>query len=312
MASLDQDRILRRYLELIEATLRTNAWQRDPRRAAQGLRLLQVRPGARSPACRCRGRPSRSSSTRPRRGRAPARRQGRARRPALVRPPRGLPHRGPGPDEGADGQERGDRAGGRQGRLRRQAAARRRRPRGVQEEAIRCYSTFLRGPARHHRQPARRRAWCRRTDVVRYDGDDPYLVVAADKGTATFSDIANARQPRVRLLARRRLRVGRLRRLRPQGHGHHRPRRVGIGQAPLPRARAGHPDAAVHGRRRRRHVGRRVRQRHAAVASRSGSSPPSTTATSSSTPIPTRRARSPSASGCSTCRARAGPTTTAR
>ncbi|HEX3673191.1 MAG TPA: NAD-glutamate dehydrogenase [Rhizomicrobium sp.] len=29
-------------------------------------------------------------------------------------------------------------------------------------------------------------------DVVRHDGDDPYLVVAADKGTATFSDIANA------------------------------------------------------------------------------------------------------------------------
>ena len=28
--------------------------------------------------------------------------------------------------------------------------------------------------------------------VVRLDGDDPYLVVAADKGTATFSDIANA------------------------------------------------------------------------------------------------------------------------
>jgi glutamate dehydrogenase len=28
-------------------------------------------------------------------------------------------------------------------------------------------------------------------DVVRYDEDDPYLVVAADKGTATFSDLAN-------------------------------------------------------------------------------------------------------------------------
>src|SRR4029077_5935333 len=27
--------------------------------------------------------------------------------------------------------------------------------------------------------------------VVRHEGDDPYLVVAADKGTATFSDIAN-------------------------------------------------------------------------------------------------------------------------
>ncbi|MCW2877044.1 MAG: NAD-glutamate dehydrogenase [Sphaerisporangium sp.] len=29
-------------------------------------------------------------------------------------------------------------------------------------------------------------------DVVRHDGDDTYLVVAADKGTATFSDIANS------------------------------------------------------------------------------------------------------------------------
>ena len=28
-------------------------------------------------------------------------------------------------------------------------------------------------------------------DVVRHDGDDPYIVVAADKGTASFSDIAN-------------------------------------------------------------------------------------------------------------------------
>ena len=29
-------------------------------------------------------------------------------------------------------------------------------------------------------------------DVVSYDGEDPYLVVAADKGTATFSDFANS------------------------------------------------------------------------------------------------------------------------
>ena len=33
--------------------------------------------------------------------------------------------------------------------------------------------------------------WWRRPGVVRLDGDDPYLVVAADKGTATFSDVAN-------------------------------------------------------------------------------------------------------------------------
>ncbi|MBW3099180.1 NAD-glutamate dehydrogenase [Pseudohoeflea coraliihabitans] len=30
------------------------------------------------------------------------------------------------------------------------------------------------------------------SDTIRHDGDDPYFVVAADKGTATFSDIANA------------------------------------------------------------------------------------------------------------------------
>ena len=35
-------------------------------------------------------------------------------------------------------------------------------------------------------------------DVVRHDGDDPYLVVAADKGTATFSDIANRLAARYR------------------------------------------------------------------------------------------------------------------
>ena len=60
-----------------------------------------------------------------------------------------------------------------------------------QAEVIACYQTLIRGMldmtdnivddkivAPEH--------------VVRYDGDDAYLVVAADKGTATFSDIANA------------------------------------------------------------------------------------------------------------------------
>ena len=48
---------------------------------------------------------------------------------------------------------------------------------------------------------------------------------------------------------------------------------------------------ALHRGRRRRHVGRRVRQRHAAVAADPAARPPSTTATSSSTPTPTRRSR---------------------
>ena len=30
------------------------------------------------------------------------------------------------------------------------------------------------------------------SSVKRFDADDPYLVVAADKGTAAFSDIANS------------------------------------------------------------------------------------------------------------------------
>ncbi len=50
-------------------------------------------------------------------------------------------------------------------------------------------------------------------DTVRIDGNDPYLVVAADKGTASFSDTANSHCHRARLLARRRLRLGRLGRL---------------------------------------------------------------------------------------------------
>ncbi|VVD99509.1 NAD-glutamate dehydrogenase [Pandoraea capi] len=58
-------------------------------------------------------------------------------------------------------------------------------------EGVACYQTFLRGlldltdnyvDGRLVPPP----------QTVRIDGDDPYLVVAADKGTATFSDYANA------------------------------------------------------------------------------------------------------------------------
>ena len=59
-----------------------------------------------------------------------------------------------------------------------------------QAEVVECYRTFMRGlldvtdtiDSGRVVPPPR---------VVRHDGDDPYLVVAADKGTATFSDIAN-------------------------------------------------------------------------------------------------------------------------
>ncbi len=63
-------------------------------------------------------------------------------------------------------------------------------------EAVECYKILIRGlldltdnivadgSGGHRIAPP--------PDVVRHDGDDPYLVVAADKGTATFSDYANA------------------------------------------------------------------------------------------------------------------------
>ncbi|MEY9215374.1 NAD-glutamate dehydrogenase [Thermobifida halotolerans] len=68
-------------------------------------------------------------------------------------------------------------------------------PRGdrdtVMAEVVSCYKQFISGLLDvtdnlvngHVSHPE---------DVVRYDGDDSYLVVAADKGTATFSDIANS------------------------------------------------------------------------------------------------------------------------
>ena len=58
-------------------------------------------------------------------------------------------------------------------------------------EGIASYKLFISGAARHHRQPASAGEVVPPPRVVRHDDDDTYLVVAADKGTATFSDIAN-------------------------------------------------------------------------------------------------------------------------
>ncbi|WP_020649020.1 NAD-glutamate dehydrogenase [Solimonas variicoloris] len=58
------------------------------------------------------------------------------------------------------------------------------------QQGVECYKTFLRGllDITDNRVGD---AIVPPPDVVRHDSDDPYLVVAADKGTATFSDIAN-------------------------------------------------------------------------------------------------------------------------
>ena len=59
-----------------------------------------------------------------------------------------------------------------------------------QKEGVECYKTLLRGML-DITDNLRGADVIPPKDVVRRDADDPYLVVAADKGTATFSDIAN-------------------------------------------------------------------------------------------------------------------------
>jgi glutamate dehydrogenase len=58
-------------------------------------------------------------------------------------------------------------------------------------EGIRCYKTFIRGLLDITDNVIDNKIVPPK-NVVRLDKDDPYLVVAADKGTATFSDIANS------------------------------------------------------------------------------------------------------------------------
>ncbi|HEX7403750.1 MAG TPA: NAD-glutamate dehydrogenase, partial [Usitatibacter sp.] len=58
------------------------------------------------------------------------------------------------------------------------------------KEGIECYRNFLRGLLDVTDNLVAGKV-VPPSGVVRHDADDPYLVVAADKGTATFSDIAN-------------------------------------------------------------------------------------------------------------------------
>lgn len=60
----------------------------------------------------------------------------------------------------------------------------------VQQEAIACYQLFIKGLLDVTDNLSEGQV-VSPVNVVRHDEDDPYLVVAADKGTATFSDIAN-------------------------------------------------------------------------------------------------------------------------
>ncbi|HEY5632415.1 MAG TPA: NAD-glutamate dehydrogenase [Burkholderiaceae bacterium] len=60
----------------------------------------------------------------------------------------------------------------------------------IQEEVLYCYRSFIRGML-DLTDNLVDGAVVAPPQLVRHDRDDPYLVVAADKGTATFSDVAN-------------------------------------------------------------------------------------------------------------------------
>lgn len=61
----------------------------------------------------------------------------------------------------------------------------------VKEEVIKCYTSFISGLL-DITDNIQDKKIIPPKNVVCYDDSDPYLVVAADKGTATFSDIANS------------------------------------------------------------------------------------------------------------------------
>ncbi len=264
VASLDQDRILRRYLELIKATLRTNAWQAGSDGRPKDYVSYKFDPS------RIPGLP--------------------APRPVFeifVYAPyvEGVHLRGGKVARGglrwSDRREdfRTEILGlmkaqmvknavivpvGAKGGFVREAPAAGHRPGGVHGRGRALLQGVPARPARHHRQPGpgRHRPAARRGPLRRRRS---LPGGRRRQGHGHLLRLRQRGQPRVRLLARRRLRVGRLGRLRPQEDGHHRQGCLGIGQAALPRAGPRHPDPALHRGRHRRHVGRRVRQRHAAV-----------------------------------------------
>ena len=175
--SLDEDRILRHFVNAVQAAVRTNFYQLDADGQPKALIAIKFASrkldGAAAAAAALRDLRLFAAG----RGRASALRQGRARRHPLVRPAAGFPHRGARPGEGAAGQERRDRAGRRQGRLRAEAACRiERRPReAVQAEGTAAYKLFIStllditdnlgddgvDPARQRRAPRRRRSLSR-------------------------------------------------------------------------------------------------------------------------------------------------------
>jgi glutamate dehydrogenase len=192
VANLDEDRILRRYLRLILAMLRTNFYQPGPDGAAHKAYLsFKIHPAAvpdmplPHPAYEIFVYSPRMEGVHLRGGKVArggirwSDRREDFRTEILGLMKAQMVKNGVIVPVGAKGgfvvkqpPKGGDRA-------------------ALHAEVVACYQTLMRGMLDitdnrigEEIVPPER--------VVRYDNDDPYLVVAADKGTATFSDIANA------------------------------------------------------------------------------------------------------------------------
>ena len=188
VTNLDEDRILRRFLAAIQATVRTNYFQKDAAGADKPYLSLKFDPGL-----------------------LPGLPEPKPRFEIYVYSPRveGVHLRGGHVARG--GLRWSDRredfrtevlglmkaqmvkntvivpVGSKGGFVVKQPPADRE---ALMKEGIACYQIFLRGLLDLTDNLVAGKV-VPPSGVVRYDGDDPYLVVAADKGTATFSDIAN-------------------------------------------------------------------------------------------------------------------------
>ena len=179
---------------------------------------------------------------------------------------RGLPHRGARADEGADGEERRDRPGRRQGRLRGQAAAAR-RPRRAARRGGRVLPDLHLRPARPHRQHRRAASVvppaatsCATTATIRTSSSRP------TRARRRSRDIANGIAAEYGFWLGDAFASG-----GSDGYDH---KEMGITARGAWESVKRHfrelgidiADHGLHRRRHRRHVRRRVRQRHAAVA----------------------------------------------
>jgi glutamate dehydrogenase len=191
VANLDEDRILRSFLAMVEATLRTNFFQSGPDRQPKPYLSFKLDP-AEVPALPL-PRPMFEVFVYSPRTEAVHLRGGRVARGGIRWSDRREDFRTeilglmkaqmvknavivPVGAKGGFVVKRPPAGGGRE---------------ALQEEVVACYTTFMRGLLDLTDNRAGERV-VPPPQVVRYDGDDPYLVVAADKGTATFSDLANS------------------------------------------------------------------------------------------------------------------------